>query len=118
MVVVLTPKTEEEEIQHEKNCAELAKKLVPEYVSEEDKLKHNYTIELLYHFTCSSCKAWWSYASSPGQPIVDNRANIVVGDRLTLSDEIELHCPHCGQCENIKMKDGFLDLMTNTNQEG
>ena len=56
MVVVLTPKTEEEEIQHEKNCAELAKKLVPGYVSEEDKLKHNYTIELLYHFNCGSCK--------------------------------------------------------------
>ena len=41
MVVTVTPKTEDEEIQHEKNCAELAKKLVPGYVSEEDKLKHN-----------------------------------------------------------------------------
>jgi len=35
-----------------------------------------------------------------------------------LSEEIELHCPHCGHYKSSKIKDGFLDTMTNSNQEG
>ena len=83
-------------------------------------LQKNYqdTIELLYHFNCGSCQGWWSYATTPGQPIVDQNTRLIVGDKITLSKEIEIHCPHCGNLKSAKIKDGFLDIMTNSNQEG
>ena len=28
-------------------------------------IKIDYTIEILYHFTCSQCHHWWSYAMMP-----------------------------------------------------
>ena len=49
-------------------------------------MDHEYTIEKIYHFNCSECKNWWSYASDK-----------------------ELHtqtmtCPHCGVYESIRPK--------------
>ena len=29
--------------------------------------KHEYTIEILYHFTCAVCQEWWSWAHTPGK---------------------------------------------------
>ena len=49
-------------------------------------MDHEYTIEKIYHFNCSECKNWWSYASDK-----------------------ELHkrtmtCPHCGIYKAIRPK--------------
>jgi len=33
-------------------------------------LHHQYTCEVLYHFTCGVCENWWSYSVTPFvQPI-------------------------------------------------
>lgn len=42
-------------------------------------MAHKYSIETLFHFTCSSCKNWWSYASE------EHHA------------PSHMFCPHCGQ---------------------
>ena len=130
----VTEKTEEEEIEYQKQVKkitaeslaksqdELAEEL-PRFATDEeagfvDETRHDYTIELLYHFNCGSCEGWWSYATTPGQPIVDQSSNLIVGDKITLSNEIEIHCPHCGHYKSAKIKDGFFDVITNSNQEG
>jgi len=118
----MTEKTPEEEIEYQKKVKEMQKKVeesaeelpLPRFATDEeagfvDETRHDYTIELLYHFNCGSCQGWWSYATTPGQPIVDQASNIIVGDKITLSDEIELHCPHCGHYKSVKIKDGFQD---------
>ena len=28
-------------------------------------MNHEYTIEIIYHITCSRCKSWWSHAHTP-----------------------------------------------------
>ena len=28
-------------------------------------MNHEYTIEILYHLTCSRCNGWWSHAHTP-----------------------------------------------------
>ena len=116
----MTEKTPEEEIEYQKKVKEMQKKVeesaeeLPRFATDEeagfvDETRHDYTIELLYHFNCGSCQGWWSYATTPGQPIVDQASNIIVGDKITLSNEIELHCPHCGHYKSVKIKDGFQD---------
>ena len=70
---------------------------------------HDYTIELLYHFNCGECKGWWSYATTPGQPIIDHNTKLVVGDKMFLWEGLEVYCPHCGHNESTKVKEGFLD---------
>ena len=50
-----------------------------------------YTYEMLYHFTCPSCKRWWSYAISWGHEI----------------EGIEVSCMHCGEKGILKLKSGF-----------
>ena len=132
----MTEKTEEEEKKYQEKVKKMTEETLeesnnpeiltpppPRFATDEesgfiDKTKHDYTIELLYHFNCGSCKGWWSYATTPGQPIVDQYSNLTVGDKITLSEEIELHCPHCGHYKSSKIKDGFLDTITNSNQEG
>ena len=125
----MTEKTPEEEIEYQKKVKEMQKKVeesaeeLPRFATDEeagfvDETRHDYTIELLYHFNCGSCQGWWSYATTPGQPIVDQNTRLIVGDKITLSKEIEIHCPHCGHLKSTKIKDGFLDIMTNSNQEG
>jgi hypothetical protein len=47
--------------------------------------KHMYTCETLYHFTCSECLNWWSYAGH------------YFGK--------EMVCPHCGLKNKTKLKD-------------
>ena len=44
-------------------------------------MTHKYTIEMIFHFTCSQCKNWWSIAlmhhkemnvyADPDQPLPD-----------------------------------------------
>jgi hypothetical protein len=75
----------------------------------EKRKLHDYTIEILYHFNCGECKQWWSYATTPGQPIIDQNTKLVVGDKMFLYEGIDIYCPHCGHCENTKIKEGFLD---------
>ena len=131
-----TEKTKEEEKEYQKKIKKMTAEALaksqdepagelppPRFATDEesgfvDETRHDYTIELLYHFNCGSCQGWWSYATTPGQPIVDQNTRLIVGDKITLSNEIEIHCPHCGHLKSAKIKDGFLDIMTNSNQEG
>jgi ribosomal protein L44E len=40
-------------------------------------MAHKFTKEIIFHYTCSKCKNWWSYASADGyNPVV-------------------MYCPHC-----------------------
>jgi len=127
----MTERTPEQEIEYQKQIKEKQAKILesldepveelPRFATDEeagfvDETRHDYTIELLYHFNCGSCKGWWSYATTPGQPIVDNTSNLIVGDRITLSNEIELHCPHCGHYKSTKIKDGFFEAAENTKE--
>ena len=34
-------------------------------------LNHEYTIEILYHFTCGCCQEWWSYTHTPSKLEID-----------------------------------------------
>ena len=92
---------------------ELSKKHAEEVrVAQEELTKrklHDYTIEILYHFNCGECKGWWSYATTPGQPIIDHNTKLIVGDKMFLYEGIDIYCPHCGHCENTKIKEGFLE---------
>ena len=92
---------------------ELSKKHVEEVKLVQEELTkrklHDYTIEILYHFNCGECKGWWSYATTPGQPIIDQNTKLIVGDKMFLYEGIDVYCPHCGHCENTKIKEGFLD---------
>ena len=53
-------------------------------------MAHLYTVEKIYHFTCSDCKNWWSYASSH--------------DGLPLYMQQNFTCPHCGHRDSIGVK--------------
>ena len=56
-------------------------------------MAHEYSSEIIYHFNCSECKNWWSYAT-------------------TYSDEYpitkELYCPFCGYKDFPSKKDQLL----------
>ena len=53
-------------------------------------MAHLYTVEKIYHFTCSGCKNWWSYASSH--------------DGLPLYIQQNFTCPHCGHRDSTGVK--------------
>jgi hypothetical protein len=128
----VTEKTEEQEIEYQKQVKKMTAEALakshdepteelplPRFATDEeagfvDETRHDYTIELLYHFNCGSCEGWWSYATMPGQPIVDQNTRLIVGDKITLSKEIELHCPHCGHYKSAKIKDGFFEATENS----
>jgi len=58
--------------------------------------QHQYTVEILYHFTCGFCNHWWSYAVTPfTQPV-----------EIGLSDK-RIYCPHCGHTQTAKIKEGY-----------
>jgi len=58
--------------------------------------QHQYTVEVLYHFTCGFCNHWWSYAVTPFvQPV-----EIGVTDK-------RIYCPHCGHTQSAKIKEGY-----------
>ena len=59
--------------------------------------KHEYTIEILYHFTCAVCQEWWSWAHTPGKMEIN----------LTLPDNEKVWCPQCGHTQTLKVKKGF-----------
>ena len=61
---------------------------------------HHYTKELLYHFNCSNCKKWWSYAApdkyDPGRDNSD--IGPVPSSRM-------MFCPHCGHQSLCRKKE-------------
>tara|TARA_B100001079_G_C16335067_1_gene480931 strand:+ start:256 stop:447 length:192 start_codon:yes stop_codon:yes gene_type:complete len=61
-------------------------------------MKHEYTVEVLYHFTCGHCQMWWSWASTP----ITNCC-----DLLSLPEDEPAFCPHCGKKDGLKIKDKF-----------
>ena len=63
-------------------------------------MKHEYTVEVLYHFTCSRCQMWWSWASTPTTSIKKYP--------LPLPEDELVFCPHCGKKDELKVKDKFL----------
>ena len=59
-------------------------------------MKHEYTVEILYHFTCGSCKNWWSYALTS-----------IMGEDdewQTKGPERSVFCPHCGDSADVEIK--------------
>ena len=62
--------------------------------------QHQFTVEVLYHFTCGCCNNWWSYAVTPFvQPLEFDPF---------VSDGTKTHCPHCGHVQTTKIKEGYL----------
>jgi len=61
-------------------------------------MRHQYTVEVLYHFTCNYCHEWWSYAFTPTK---------LHDQPLMLPDDEPFWCPHCGNQSKLKVKDGF-----------
>ena len=55
-------------------------------------MKHQYTVELLFHFNCGTCKNWWSYATTPSCLSGSIEYN-------SLPENIDYYCPHCGATE-------------------
>ena len=49
-------------------------------------MNHEYTIEILYHLTCSRCKGWWSHAHTPA--LSNNEEFQVDGPKKLM------FCPH------------------------
>ena len=70
----------------------------PEEPKETSKISdhHQYTVEVLYHFTCGSCEAWWSYAVTP----------FIKPYEFALEDKA-IYCPHCGHTQKTKIKEGY-----------
>ena len=62
-------------------------------------LHHQYTVEVLYHFTCGVCENWWSYAVTPFVQPIEFDAG--------LKKDEQLYCPHCGHTQKPKIKDGY-----------
>tara|TARA_B100000586_G_scaffold142240_1_gene102997 strand:- start:274 stop:489 length:216 start_codon:yes stop_codon:yes gene_type:complete len=62
--------------------------------------KIDYTIEILYHFTCSQCQHWWSYTMTP----TNNKMSLNIDDRI-------INCMHCGNKGETLIKKGFSELL-------
>ena len=62
--------------------------------------KHQYTVELLFHFNCGTCENWWSYASTPYCLTGSIEYN-------SPPEHIDYYCPHCGSAEQIEVKEWF-----------
>ena len=60
------------------------------------KLMHEYTTEILYHYVCGKCKGWWSYASTD---ITRTEKNIKWQGTAG-----KMCCPHCGRHAELKPK--------------
>ena len=61
-------------------------------------LHHQYTVEVIYHFTCGVCENWWSYAVTPFVQPIEFDAGV--------TDE-RIYCPHCGHTQTAKIKEGY-----------
>ena len=56
----------------------------------------NYSKETIWHFTCESCKGWWSIAASDDyQPSIFEN----------------LYCPYCGEDQIIDENIGYTGIM-------
>ena len=62
-------------------------------------MKHEYSVEILYHFNCGVCKNWWSFATTPAYLKME----------LGLPNNMEYFCPHCGADETVEIKRGIFD---------
>ena len=62
-------------------------------------MSHTYTSERIYHFTCSECSNWWSYASE---------------DKLRMK---EMTCPHCGHYSTIQPNPNIMEIDNGTTQQ-
>ena len=56
---------------------------------------HNYTVEILYHFSCNLCNQWWTYAYTPTRLHDYN---------LNLPNNESVHCMHCGHTTIAEVK--------------
>ena len=63
-------------------------------------MEHEYSIEILYHFTCNNCKNWWSYTSTPSR--YSSALRFLPEDKV-------VSCFHCGHKATMKVKDGMYD---------
>ena len=63
-------------------------------------MNHEYTIEMIYHFTCGYCKGWWSHALTP---TVNKNKEFKINSPNKLA-----FCPHCGEDGDVEIKDKFL----------
>ena len=66
-------------------------------------MKHQYTVELLFHFNCGTCQNWWSYATTP---------DITYMRDLEMPSGIDYYCPHCGVAEKVELKKNFEKNLT------
>ena len=48
-------------------------------------MAHKYTVESIYHITCSACQNWWSYAHPA------RKYDLKLPNALAV-----MYCPHCG----------------------
>jgi len=60
----------------------------------------DYTIEILYHFTCSQCQHWWSYSTTPN----NIEMNLDIDNR-------QIYCMHCGEEGKALKAKGFNKLL-------
>ena len=59
-------------------------------------MAHEYSSELIYHFNCSECKNWWSYATTyPSAGPIPRVSK-------------KLHCPFCGHKDYTSKKDQLM----------
>lgn len=58
-------------------------------------MKHEYSIEKLYHFRCHNCNLWWSIA-----------------DFHILEKKETITCPHCGTTSEYKDIDNETEINT------
>jgi len=56
---------------------------------------HLYSWERIYHFSCGSCKNWWSYATEEDSYKWKSR---------------KMTCPHCGHYSIIQPNPEFMNL--------
>ena len=59
-------------------------------------MAHEYSSEIIYHFNCSECKNWWSYATT------------YLSEDVEYPITRELHCPFCGYKDYPSKKDQLL----------
>ena len=72
-------------------------------------MNHEYTVEIIYHLTCSRCKGWWSHAHTP--TISNNDEFQVEGPKNFFGRPKKLmFCPHCGEDGDVKIKKGFTGV--------
>ena len=70
-------------------------------------MKHQYTVELLFHFNCGTCKNWWSYATTPSCLSGSIEYN-------SLPENIDYYLLDWCSEEKVEIKGGFLGKLHST----